>query len=241
MLVGHPRCEPVWILRIVQGINRSDPNSARRLRRDAGAGDESQRRRLLDVLGTRRIAHQRSQCFDPVCRQTCGGRLGRHASRRNGWLHRDAGGPTEIFATSESSVDGTQTGDLSDTTAIDAVFQTLSEELYSRRNRKSRLEHRWSFDLSGQTALNFLLDAEHLTPSDPDDFRFQYSLDGGQTWINLLTVRSSTSGVQTVGLNLPIGTSEVTVRVIDTDGSNDRSSARFRPGNFQAARSIPLL
>ena len=117
---------------------------------------------------------------------------------------------------------------MSATQVDDGVFQTLTEERYSGGNKKSRLEHRWTFDLSGQTALNFVLDAEHLTPSDPDNFQFQYSVDGGQTWINLLTVTSSTSGTQSVALNLPIGTSEVTVRVIDTDGSNDRSSASLR-------------
>ena len=135
---------------------------------------------------------------------------------------------TEFFANSETSVFGTQSGTYTDTHGDDGVYQTLTEERYTGGGKKSRLEHQWNFDLSGLTSLEFVLDAEHLSPSDPDNFQFQYTLDGGATWINLLTVTSSTTGVQTVSLTLPQGTSNVTIRVIDTDDSKDRSSASLR-------------
>ena len=130
---------------------------------------------------------------------------------------------TRLFATGETGVRGRSSG-----TLANGGSQTITEQAFGkRRNRGSALEHRWTFDLTGQTDLDFVLDAEHLSSSDPDNFLFQYSLDGGQTWTNLLTV-TKTSGGQSVAVNLPENTSEVTVRVIDTHRGKDRSAASLR-------------
>lgn len=135
---------------------------------------------------------------------------------------------TEFFATGEASIYGTADSSFENTHADDGVYQTLTEERYSGGSKKSRLEHRWSFDLTGQSSLNFVLEAEHLTPNDRDNFDFSYSIDGGATWIYLLSVTTSTNAIQSKSISLPAGASQVIVRVTDTDSSNDRSSGALR-------------
>ena len=132
---------------------------------------------------------------------------------------------TEFFAESENSIYGSTNADYTKTFADDGDAQVLTEERYSGGNKKSRLEHRWNFDLSGLSTVEFVLDAEHLSPSDRDNFVFQYSVNGGASWDDLLNVTPSTNPMQTASVNLPAGTRQVIVRVIDTDNSNDRSSA----------------
>ncbi|MFC1794634.1 putative Ig domain-containing protein [Planctomycetota bacterium] len=132
---------------------------------------------------------------------------------------------TEFLTISESNIYGTVSGDFTATHSDDAVYQTLTEERYTGGNKKSRLEHRWDYDLTGQTSLEFVLEAEHLSPNDPDDFLLQYSEDDGITWINLATVVQDGPILTTVPVVLSPNTNNVTVRVIDTDSSNDRSSA----------------
>ena len=131
----------------------------------------------------------------------------------------------EFFAISELNVYGTMSGDFTSTHNDDDIYQSLTEERYTGGNKKSRMEHHWDFDLTGQTTLEFVLEAEHLSPNDPDNFLFQYSVDGGITWINLMTVTQNGPMLTTVPVDLSPDTSNVTVRVIDTDSSNDRSSA----------------
>ena len=133
-----------------------------------------------------------------------------------------------FVAQSETPVYGIVSGGYRDTHDSDDAWQTLTEERYTGGNKKSRLEHRWAFDLAGQTDLEFVLEAVHDTPGDPDDFLFQLSTDGGATWSDLLTVTPGSDPVQTTPVALPGGTTEALVRVIDTDNSNDRSSARLR-------------
>jgi hypothetical protein len=123
---------------------------------------------------------------------------------------------------------GSAAGDYFDTHSADGLVETLTEERYTGGNKKSRLEHQWSFDLSGQTNVEFVLTAEHLTPGDPDDFLFELSSDGGASWSGLLGLTTASPAEQTVAVSLPGGTGNVLVRAIDTDNSNDRSSAQLR-------------
>jgi len=134
----------------------------------------------------------------------------------------------ESLAQSESSVYGTVSGDYTATHSADGVYETLTEVLYSGGNKKSHLEHRWSFDLTGLTSVEFVLNASHLTPDDPDNFQFQFSTDGGTSWTNLVTLTTASPAEQTAAVSLPAGVGTVLVRVIDTDGSNDRKAASLR-------------
>jgi hypothetical protein len=130
-----------------------------------------------------------------------------------------------FVAWAESHQYGTVSGSYLATQQSDGQMQRLTEELYSAGGKKSRLEHRWSFDLTGETSLEFQVTARHLTSGDPDNFQFQISVNGGAAWTPLLTVTPASPLVQAQAVTLPSATGTVLVRVIDTDGSQDRRAA----------------
>jgi len=135
---------------------------------------------------------------------------------------------TEIYASSSVSVFGSVSGTLDNIRAVDGSYQTLTEERYGGGSRRSRLEHQWIFDLSGLNQVEFLLDAELLTPNDPDQFEFSYSLDGGLSWASLVTLSPSSGTSHQLLVDTTNGSGEVLVRVRDTDSSRDKSSASLR-------------
>ena len=130
-----------------------------------------------------------------------------------------------FFGLSETTVYGVVSGDYLATRAADEVSEQLTEQLYAG-GKKSRLEHRWTFNLAGETNVEFQLTAQKLTPLDPDDFQFQLSTDGGSIWTDLATVNSLIWS-STTALTLPDSAGTVLVRVIDTDGSLDRTAAQI--------------
>ena len=75
-----------------------------------------------------------------------------------------------FVARAESHQYGTVSGSYLATQQADGQMQRLTEELYSAGRKNSRLEHRWSFDLTGETSVEFQVTARHLTPGDPDNF-----------------------------------------------------------------------
>ena len=128
-------------------------------------------------------------------------------------------------AQAESHQYGTVSGSYLATQQADGQMQRLTEELYSG-GKKSRLEHRWNFDLTGETSVEFQVTARHLTSGDPDNFQFQFSTNSGTSWTSLVTVPYTGAAVtlgQTIAFPSPAG--PVLVRVIDTDGSQDRRAA----------------
>ena len=127
-----------------------------------------------------------------------------------------------FVAQAESHQYGTVSGSYLATQQADGQMQRLTEELYSG-GKKSRLEHRWSFDLTGETSVEFQVTARHLTAGDPDNFQFQLSTNGGTAWTPLLTVTPTSPLVQAQTVTLPSAVGTVLVRVIDTDGSQDRA------------------
>jgi hypothetical protein len=129
-----------------------------------------------------------------------------------------------FVALAESHQSGTVSGSYLATQQADGHMQRLTEELYSG-GKKSRLEHRWSFDLTGETSVEFQVTARHLTAGDPDNFQFQLSANGGTAWTPLLTVTLTSPLVQAQTFTLPSAVGTVLVRVIDTDGSQDRRAA----------------
>ncbi len=132
--------------------------------------------------------------------------------------------PAGFFAQSETTVYGKRTsGSYLDTQAADGVSEQLKEQLYGG-GKKSRLEHRWTFDLTGQTNVEFNLTAQRLTPTDIDNFRFQLSTDGS-VWTDLAMVVGSGPSTLTKPITLAGSQTTVLVRVIDTDTTLDRSAA----------------
>lgn len=123
------------------------------------------------------------------------------------------------YAQSEMSVVGSQSGDLNDTYLADGVEEELTETHQGGppRNRVSELEHRWSFDILSGDSVSISAVA-HRSDTQEEDFRFEYSTDGGATFQTLFTIASTSSN--SYRANLSPGTSgQVIVRVIDTDRS----------------------
>ncbi len=117
-------------------------------------------------------------------------------------------------AVSESTTSGLVSGSLSDTIESDDVNEVITEESYAG-GKRTRLDHTWTFDVTGGSTVTFHLEAFRTAGSD--DFAFEYSVDGS-TWIPMLTVTSDLNTIQTY--LLPTGTSgTVHVRVVDTDRS----------------------
>lgn len=135
---------------------------------------------------------------------------------------------TQFYAQADSSINGSSEGSFQNLDLVDGAYQTLTEERYGGGGKRSRLEHQWVFDLTGQSRVEWMLDAEVLTPSDPDNFAFSYSTDGGLTWQSLLTLDPSSPVASSILIDLPQEVGEVIVRVRDTDSSSDRSAAKLR-------------
>jgi len=127
-----------------------------------------------------------------------------------------------FVAQSETNVSGLVSGTYVDTHNDDGVSQVLTEAI--PKNKKSDLEHRWTFDLTGETTVDFQLEADR-SGSDADVFQFQYSTDDGITWLDLVTVTQTSPSLQDTQLTLPSGVGTVVVRVIDTDNSRDNNAA----------------
>ena len=130
-------------------------------------------------------------------------------------------GGADDFAIAESNSSGSVTGTYLDTHSSDDVREAISEELYSG-NKRSRLQHTWDFDVTGGDAVIFHLEAFHN--STAEDFQFDYSTDGGSSWMSLLTLTATTEDSQMV--TMPSGLSgSVVVRVVDSNRSRGESSA----------------
>ena len=91
-----------------------------------------------------------------------------------------------IFADDEETVYGTVTsGDYTDTWASDDTYEAIQEETTTGKpsNRVSRLEHKWTFDVSGTSPV-FYVEACHTANSEGDDFLFSYSTKQPPCWIH---------------------------------------------------------
>jgi PKD repeat protein len=121
------------------------------------------------------------------------------------------------YATSETTVTGTLSGDYTDTRASDNVYEAVTEVQYTGHPRKtySYLEHRWTFNVPSSSTVTFYLEAYRPSNGDGDNFVFTYSTDGS-TYNSLVTVASATEQVYSVSLPASVS-GTVYVRVVDTD------------------------
>ena len=118
-------------------------------------------------------------------------------------------------------MDGTVTGDYTDTWASDDVYEAITERVSGGKpaNRYSYLEHIWTF---GTTAGGtFSVEAYHTANTEGDDFVFAYSDDGGETWTDMLTVikTADNDATQTYG-GIPAGVVDVRVKDLDQTAGN---------------------
>ncbi len=126
---------------------------------------------------------------------------------------------TTFYATGETTVKGSTTGSYTATFADDNVTEQLKEEVYAG-NRKTRLEHRWSFSLTPGSSMSFSIRAH--TSGEP--FAIAYSTNGGSSWTTLTTISATTETAVT--LTVPANLSgSVLVRAIDTNSARGDSFA----------------
>lgn len=121
---------------------------------------------------------------------------------------------TDILALAESTIHGVRpSGSLVDLAAGDNVYEVLREATYAG-NKRSRLEHRWTFDLIGSGPFRFIVEAHH--EPGVDDFAFEYSTDG-VSFQRMLTVVKVADDDVPLSFDLPAGVGGmVVVRVVDT-------------------------
>jgi hypothetical protein len=118
------------------------------------------------------------------------------------------------LAESEATVHGTSSGGFTDTHASDDTYQAITEESHVG-GKRSRLEHIWTFDVTGGSTVVFGVEAYRSNSSDA--FTFAYSTDGAN-WIGMLTVSKISDDDAAETFALPSSLSGVVyIRVQDTD------------------------
>ncbi len=129
--------------------------------------------------------------------------------------YEDIPGPTNDYASSESTTRGTVSGDYTDTQSSNDTYEALTEVVHANR---SKLEHEWTFSVTGGSTVTFYVEA--YKAGTEDDFDFDYSTDGSN-WTNMLTVTKTSDDDNDQSYSLPGNTSgTVYIRVIDTNRVN---------------------
>jgi hypothetical protein len=123
---------------------------------------------------------------------------------------------TADHSTGEGSITA---GSYLSTHASDDQYEALSEAHTGGKpaNRKSLLEHTWTFDVSAGNAYAFSVEAHHGANQEGDLFRFAYSLDQ-VTWTPMVTVTKTSDDDASQGYTFGEDVSgTLYVRVEDTD------------------------
>lgn len=125
---------------------------------------------------------------------------------------------TRYDATGETAIHGTVSGTYQATLQSDNSYESIIEEKYA--GKRSRLEHQWSFDVTGGSAATFYIEAHHN--SSVENFVFEYSVDGGSSWTEMVTVTKTVDDnvAQEFGLQEPV-TGMILVQVRDTNRSKE--------------------
>lgn len=127
----------------------------------------------------------------------------------------------DAVASGETTRYGERTGSFSDTHVSDDVHESISEEISngSPDTRHSRLEHTWELDVTGGRVVELHVEAFRRNSTDGDDFVFEYSTDGGSSWIpaGIATLPTADGGADFVATLPPSVSGEVLVRVLDTN------------------------
>jgi len=128
--------------------------------------------------------------------------------------------PLSDLAGAEITLLGTiSAGTITDTHTSDNTYQILTEtESGGKRNRRrSQLEHKWIFDVTGGELVTFFVEAHHTVNAEGDHFVFSYSTDD-INYTDMLTVTKTADDDSSNFFVLPGDLSgTVYVRVVDTD------------------------
>ena len=127
----------------------------------------------------------------------------------------------DLHAGGESNIYGTLTGSYANTLISDDIMEAIEEELSGGdpASRYSRLEHRWTLDVTPGSRIEFHVEGYRTASADGDDFQFEYSTDGGASWnpIALAPLPLADYGSDSVA-DLPADLSGVVLlRIVDTD------------------------
>ena len=123
--------------------------------------------------------------------------------------------PTDDYASAESTDRGTVDGNYTDTYSSDDSYEALTEVVHANR---SKLEHEWTFSVTGGTSVQFSVEA--YKAGTEDDFKFEYSPNGSD-WTYMLTVSKTSDDNTPQTFDLPGGTSGTFyIHVLDTNRDN---------------------
>lgn len=128
------------------------------------------------------------------------------------------GGGSEFLAVSQTSIYGTVSGGLENTFTSDGLTQNITE-VTNARGLRAKLEHTWTFNVTGTARLTFVLKASR---TGTEDYKFAYSTNGGSSWKTMVTMQGGTD----YQYLLPSGvTGTVIVRVKDVDRTTGDNAA----------------
>ncbi len=128
------------------------------------------------------------------------------------------------YATTDSTNHGLIEGTYGDTYWPNVSSQSITETAY-RNGTRSRLSHRWNFDLpGGENGTQFFVYAAHS--SSNEQFVFEYKV-AGSSWQHLLTTTQNARRKYSVNLDDPAlnAGGNVLVRVRDSNRGNDSELA----------------
>jgi hypothetical protein len=122
------------------------------------------------------------------------------------------------YATGENTAHGTPEGSFEDTRENDETVEEITEALsVPNKNGRSQLEHVWQIGpVVGGAQVTLTVAA--WANSTVEDFIFSYSIDGGASYTDVLTVDNTTIIEQTVELS-PETSGMLYLRVQDSDRS----------------------
>jgi hypothetical protein len=122
------------------------------------------------------------------------------------------------YATGENTAHGTPEGSFEDTWSNDETVEEITEALsVPNKNGRSQLEHVWQIGpVVGGAQVTLTVAA--WANSTVEDFIFSYSIDGGASYTDVLTVDNTTIIEQTVELS-PETSGMLYLRVQDSDRS----------------------
>jgi hypothetical protein len=137
----------------------------------------------------------------------------------------DSPPPFELAtADADWAVSGSVSGNYTRTVASDNSAQTLTEIRSGGRpsRRYSFLDHRWRFDnVRGGHTVSLFVEADAPANNEGDDFAFEYSTNGGNSWSvfspPIVIQNGSSPDIVTAGAFPDDTRGEVYVRVIDTN------------------------
>jgi hypothetical protein len=138
----------------------------------------------------------------------------------------DPAAVVDDYANNDIPVAGTVVGSYVDTQASDDVYEGITERESGGKpaNRRSYLEHKWTINVTGGSAVTFNVEAYHTPNSEGDDFIFAYSTDD-LSYTNMLSVTKTSDDDAVQSYIMPSSTAgTVYIRVVDTDSTKGNRS-----------------